>query len=165
MAKMLMGQINHARERIKALTVEKLGKAPEVPQLPTEKDFKKGLKDGSISLSPTFVTEAIGNWTAAMPRTEIKTSSGSWNYRTQGYNPGSCSIKSTCGGDLGDYLAYTWFQNTHEALVAEWKADNTEYKRREKIIKKEAGRVEDAIVLGDHAAALAALERFADFTV
>lgn len=164
MSKMLMGQIDHARGRIKQITREKLGDGPTYPEVPTPADFTKGLKDGTIRLTNALVTNAIAAWEDQSPRLEVTASTSRWidgNYQ----NVGGGKIKTLNSGDLDDYLAYMFYRNVYEAAVAKFDTDYAEFTRRKAIIEGEAVTVEDAIVLGDNAAALLALQRFAAFTL
>ena len=165
MAKMLMGQIDHARGRIKDLTREKLGESPSYPSLPDEDTFKEGIKDGTITVTPALLKNAITAWETQASRLEVERGGRSWRYQSQDYKTTPDKIITRNSGDLGDYLAYTFYQKKYEAALAVYEAELFEYNRRKALINNEATEVEDAIVLGDNAAALAALQKFAAFTV
>lgn len=163
MAKMLMGQIDHARGRIKQITREKLGDGPTYPEVPTPDDFVTGLKEGTIRLTPSLVVKAISAWENQSPRLEVTTPTSRWrngNYE----NVGGGKINTLNKGNLDDYLSYTFYRNVYESAVTKFDANFAEYTRRKSLIEGEAVAVEDAIVLGDNAAALLALQKFAAFT-
>jgi hypothetical protein len=162
---MLMGQINHARNRIKVLTAEKLGNQPDWPEVPTEKDFRDGVREGNITITPALLKNAIEAWTTRAPRLEVCRASSQWDYNSRTHVRKPARIETRNTGDLPDYLAYVYFQKKYEAAVAVYEAELLEYNRRKALIDSEATEVEDAIVLGDNAAALAALQKFAAFTV
>jgi len=165
MAKMLMGQIDHARDRIKALTREKLGECPGYPSVPSEGNFKEGVENGTIKVSSLLVNDALDAWLGQDPRITIQQSSSRYNSSSCEYETVPATLVTKNSGDLGEYLSYTYFQEKYEAAVAIYKSEIIEYNRRATLIKAEAHAVEDAIVLGDNAAALAALQAFAAFTV
>ncbi len=96
---------------------------------------------------------------------EPVSSSSRYDYKTRGYIETPARIKTVTEGDIGDYLVYVQYQKKYEAAIATYEAALEEYERRKSLITVEATKVEDAIVLGDNAAALAALQSFAAFTV
>jgi len=165
MAKMLMGQIDHARNRIQSLVTEKLGPRPSWPTVPTEDDFKEGIRQGNIAITPGFLRNAIDAWADNTPRLKVVVSGSRWNCQRREYDTKPLRIESVTSGKLDENLAYTYFQKKYEAAVAVFESELFEYNRREELIKAESVKVEDAIVLGDNAAALAALKEFAAFSV
>lgn len=164
MSKMLMGQIDHARNRIRSLTTEKLGERPTYPEVPTADDFKKGVKNGDITVTPTLLKAAILGWANKTGRLTVTGTTSRWVDGSY-VSSGGGQIKPTHVGDLDDYLSYEYYRTIYEAGVAKFDVEFTEFERRRKIIEGRAVEVEDSIVLGDNAAALVALQSFAAFSV
>ena len=51
MAKMMMGQIDHARQRVRSIKQSLLGKSPESQKTYSVRDLCNGLRDGTVKFS------------------------------------------------------------------------------------------------------------------
>jgi len=165
MAKMLMGQIDHARTRIAAIKVEKCGVKPKFPERPDSATVLKEIRAGDIVVKPTQLRQALENFINRTPVEVLQSHGGSYNYRIKDYEPKSYAITETVRGTLGECLVDVVTPATFHKDLETWKAEDAEYRRRRDLLNEEATSVEDAIVLGDNAAALAALQAFAAFEV
>jgi len=141
MAKMLMGQIDHARARVRAIKQELIGKSPASLKTYSVSDLVEGLRDGTIVFTGPQLQKFAQEWANQYARSQ-----SSYN-RT--------SFESVV-------LEYAFAQE-RAADKKRYEAENLVYQNLSKRVNDEATKVEDAIVLGDNAAALAALQAFASF--
>lgn len=159
MAKMLMGQIDHARNRIKALKAEKLGHPPEGPALKGSDALLKGLRDGSITVTGPQLKKAFEAYISETPDEQVDEIAG--NYRNN-YEVSFRVVKRP-PRSVEDALATAIYFKENSAEVARYKQETELFNLNRETLELEASCVEDAIVLGDQHAALQALQDFADF--
>jgi len=165
MGKMLMGQIDHARNRVKALSNEKLGESPTAPEMKGVQDLKNGLRDGTVVISAKKLNRAFEAWNS---NEEFKAvdSSSRYDYNLPGRPYVTVySVITKQHSSLDSYLAAVQFEATNAATVRRYMEEREVYESRKTLILSEAVQVEDAIVLGDQQAALIALQAFAAFEV
>jgi len=141
MAKMMMGQIDHARARVRAIKANLVGKAPEKEKKYSVCDLCNGLRDGTVKFSGPQLQKFAQEW------------ADSYAKETASYNKPSFEAI---------VLEYA-FTKERAAEKARWDAEQATYRALADKVNAEATKVEDAIVLGDQHAALAALTAFAAF--
>lgn len=141
MAKMMMGQIDHARARVRAIKAELLGKEPKPKETWDTNDLVNGLKDGTVKFTGAQLSKFAQEWVQAYS------------------NSGSSYNKPTYERIVLDNA----FQKERAADKKRYDAENALYQSRKERVHAEATKVEDAIVLGDQHAALEALTAFAAF--
>jgi len=163
MAKMLMGQIDHARNRLTAISKEKIGPSPTRPKQLDVDDLKKALRAGDITVSPAKMKAAFNSWVVGE---EITTVNCSTNYHYGGRsNTYTYTIVQEKPGSLEEYIAALFYDKPNAAEIKRYTKDTETFEARTAIVTVEATKVEDAIVLGDQQAALIALQAFAAFEV
>lgn len=143
MAKMMMGQIDHARNRVRAIKAELLGSSPKSEKKYDLDDLAKGLRDGTVKFTGPQLAAFNEEWVEKL-----------FEERSRYNQP-----------NLEDFLLNAAFSTERAIEKARWETENDIYQIRFKKVCDEATKVEDAIVLGDHAAALAALVAFAAFAL
>jgi hypothetical protein len=141
MAKMMMGQIDHARARVRAIKTELLGKSPKPPKVYTIDDLVQGFRDGTVVFAGTELLQFAKEWVEDYT-----------NERNSYRRP---NFENTV-------LEYA-FKEEREADQARYERQRVQYDALAHKVNTEATKVEDAIVLGDQHAALAALQSFASF--
>ena len=141
MAKMMMGQIDHARARVRAIKNGLLGSAPDDKKKYTTRDLVDGLKDGTVKFTGTQLQKFAQEWADQYTRESSSYSKPSFE-----------SI----------VLEYA-FGKERAAEKARFDAEQAVYLALLQRVGAEATKVEDAIVLGDQHAALVALQEFAAF--
>ncbi len=141
MAKMMMGQIDHARSRVRAIRTKLIGGAPDTQKTFCVSDLVTGLRNGKVSFTGAQLQKFTQQWAD-----EYASSLNSYN-RTSFEN----------------VLLENAFTPQRAAEKARWEAEHKIHQARLNKVNAEATTVEDAIVLGDNAAALAALTAFANF--
>ena len=141
MPKMLMGQIDHARGRVRQITRELLGEAPKKPAALHVSDMVQALRTGELSFSGKQLLDMVNEWTEeyAMKRSTYSSPS------------------------LEAVLLKNAFIKSRAVEEEKYQAELEKYRARQAKVNAEATKVEDAIVLGDQHAALAALQSFAKF--
>jgi len=159
-----MGQITHARERIVTITAEKLGPRPAPPEKLDHDEVMRSIRNGDTVVKPTQLRQALDNYVNRTPVDEITSSGGKYDYRTGKTSSKTYYLTQTVRSTLSQCLADVVAPPSYAADLQVWKKDQKEWERRRDLIKGEAVAVEDAIVLGDNAAALAALQAFVNFT-
>jgi len=164
MAKMLMGQIDHARDRIKQITAEKLGVRPETPERLDADALMAKVRSGALTLAPSQLKLALSNYIGKVPVEVVKSSGGNYNYRSSRQEGARYHVAEVVRDTLSECIADVILGYDSQRAVLEWKRDYDAYVIRKETLAAEATTVEDAIVLGDQAAALAALTAFAAFT-
>ena len=157
----MMGQIDHARERIQSIKAEKRGPSPEQPEVIEVVGLRIGLKDGSIVPTGPQLRRALSNFVDGVV-SERATSNSIYSTQNRAYS-NNYSIKQRAPESLEDALIDVLFENSISTDVKIWQATTAEYERISKILNDRAAIVEDAIVLGDQHAALLALQEFAAF--
>lgn len=143
MSKMMMGQIDHARQRVRDIKSRLLGEKPDSEKTWSTRDLSCGLRDGTVKFTGPELATFAKEWADAYLREQSS------------YNRPSFE-----GIVLGKAFA--------KERAAEKKRYDAELAAYEAIrikVDAKATAVEDAIVLGDQHAALAALQDFANFTV
>ena len=159
MAKMMMGQIDHARGRIKTIKAAKLGPAPDSPEIKGGNDVLEAIRDGTLAISGPRLRQAFDAFiNKTYGTTVIKTSGNYRNDYEDTYKIGE-GVPTT----LQNALANIVYGPENDAEIDRWKTETAEYKRLGKILDDKSAAVEDAIVLGDQHAALQALQEFAAF--
>ena len=141
MPKMLMGQIDHARGRVRQIKKELLGEAPKKPDALHVADMVHALRTGELSFSGKQLQDVLNDWTEA--------------YATKRSLYSSPSLETT--------LLQKAFIKSRAVEEEKYEAELEKYRARAAKVNAEATKVEDAIVLGDQHAALAALQSFAEF--
>ncbi len=159
MSKMMMGQIDHARGRIKTIVSEKRGPSPKPPAIRGGSDVLKAVREDSLAISPARLRQAFADFIAAVIGLTVVKTSG--NYRNDYAN--TYKVGEGAPVTVEDALANIVYGAANEAEVARWEAEKEEYNRIGKILTDRSAVVEDAIVLGDQHAALLALQEFAAF--
>lgn len=158
MPKMLMGQINHAKDRVAQLTKLKLEEAPKAKSHKSD-DLKADLRNGNYVPTSAQLTKAF-QLLNTKATTRIIKGTNRW------YNePATYNIRDEEPEDIYDALYFVIDAKKIAADVAAYQADLDEYNRKKNIIHTEAQRVEDIIVLGDQHAVLQALQDFEAFEV
>lgn len=159
MSKMMMGQIDHARGRIKTLKAAKLGASPESPTILGGNDVISAIREGTITVSGPRLRQAFDAYVAGVVGPTVLKESG--NYRNDyndTYKVGEgkpCSIQNA--------LANIVYGDVNAAEIERFQSETAEYNRISAILDDKAAAVEDAIVLGDQHAALQALQEFMAF--
>jgi len=143
MSKMMMGQIDHARKRVRDIKAGLLGKAPEPEKVYHINDLTVGLRDGTVTFTGAELKAFAQEWA------EESLSS------TSRYN--KVSFESIV-------LAKA-FAKERAAEKKRYDLEKAAYDSIRDRVAEKATAVEDAIVLGDQHAALAALQDFAAFKV
>jgi hypothetical protein len=165
MAKMMMGQIDHARDRIKQLKAEKLGAAPKVPAFMDTDELHTALRDGSVVPFPAQMKKALHNFTTKKPSRRIKRKNERWDYNRQQHVSDGVTVVEVIPDSISAALCDLINEKEIDEAIQIYSEEQKEYLRRSKILDDESTKVEDAIVLGDQHAALIALQEFAAFTV
>lgn len=161
MAKMLMGQIDHARKRLAEIKAEKLGASPADPEIKGKTELHSGLLDGTITVSPTALKNGFVRYTAQTPIDRVKKDSGTYrNNYTDSY-----SIRKCVPGSIDSAIADEYFYFDNVAEIERFEAETELYKLRKETLRVKSTFVEDAIVLGDQQLALVALRDFIAFEV
>ena len=160
-AKMMMGQIDHARDRIRSIKAEKLGPSPKQPEVIEVVGLRVGLKDGSIVPTGPQLRRALSNFVDGIISVRA-TSNSVYSTRNRAYS-NNYAVKDRAPENLEDALIDVLFESSISADVKVWQDATAEYQRLSKILNDRAAIVEDAIVLGDNSAALLALQEFAAF--
>ena len=141
MPKMMMGQIDHARNRVCSIKTNLLGKAPERQKTYSVGDLVSGLRNGTVKFSGLQLQKFAQEWADQYTRED------------RSYNrPNFESI----------VLEYA-FTKERAAEKTRFDAENEVYQALALVVNGRATSVEDAIVLGDQLAALQALQEFAAF--
>ena len=141
MAKMLMGQIDHARARVRAIKQGLIGKAPESVKTYSVSDLVAGLRDGTVVFTGPQLQKFAQEW--ADQYTKDRSSYNRTSFE-------SVVLENT-------------FPQERAADQKRYDAEKVVYDNLCRRVNDEATKVEDAIVLGDNAAALQALQAFAAF--
>jgi len=141
MAKMMMGQIDHARARVRAIKGGLIGKAPEAETTYNVRDLVEGLRDGTVVFTGPQLQKFAQQW------------ADQYSKETSSYN--RVNFETT--------VLDNTFAQERAAEKKRYQAEKLVYDALVLRVNEEATKVEDAIVLGDNAAALAALTAFAAF--
>ena len=161
MAKMMMGQIDHARKRIQAIKAEKRGSVPKKPDLRGGSDVLHAIREGDISISAGRLIQAFDAFLDRVVAPNLTKNSG--RYRNGVYEDDTYTITDTAPVSIEDALAAIVYSVENNAEIVRWEDETAEYKRISAILDDRSAVVEDAIVLGDQHAALQALQEFAAF--
>lgn len=143
MAKMMMGQIDHARARVRAIKNGLIGEAPKRQKTYEVCDLVNGLRDGTVKFTGAQLQKFAQEWADQY-------SNENRSYRRINFE--------------NVVLEYA-FGKERAVEKARFDAENAVYQERVRKVNAEATKVEDAIVLGDQHAALVALQSFATFTL
>jgi hypothetical protein len=141
MAKMMMGQIDHARTRVFTIKAELLGDPPDRPKEFVTADLVEGLRDGTVKFTGAQLQRFAQEWAAQYTKDRMR------------YN------RTT----FEQVVLNNAFSKERAAEKKRYDAENALYQSRKERVLAEATKVEDAIVLGDQHAALQALTDFANF--
>jgi hypothetical protein len=131
MAKMMMGQIDHARSRVRTIKAELCGKPPEPLKTYRVNDLVAGLQNGEVAFTGPQLQRLAQQWANQYVK-DARSAYGKINFET--------------------IVLDAAFAQEREVDKKRFEAEN-----------EKASAVEDAIVLGDQHAALAALQDFAAF--
>lgn len=142
MAKLLMGQINHATDRVRQLAREKLGDAPRKPEELGWSDVQRRLLDGENLLSPTVIQAAL---------VKLREAKKKANYYSS--------------PDFRNCVAEVLYEKENARALEKYETEREIHQTRVAAVAKEEARVKDIIVLGDSERILRAIEEFAKFTV
>ncbi len=159
MAKMMMGQIEHARARLKTIAAEKIGPKPASPKRLSVKDLLEGIIAGTIRVTPALLRTACNDWVAGAEVPTVKEDTH-WDHRAQTQRS-SFSIERKKLGSIEGYVASIFYSKENDAELERFKNESNVYADRKDIVTREATSVEDQIVLGDQLAAANALTAFA----
>jgi len=138
MAKMTNLQIEHARNRLNAISRQVLGPVPERPDSPAGKQFLQAVAANASIPKAALIVAA----TRALNEDNY--------YRNERFT---------------DYLAEAFFAKTIEADRKKYEAAMAKYKARSAKFIAEAIKVEDAIVLGESSEALEQLQSLAEYKI
>lgn len=141
MAKMMMGQIDHARARVRNIKGGLIGKAPDAPKSYRVQDLVEGLRDGTVVFTGPQLQKFAQEW--ADQYVKDRSSYNRVNFES--------------------VVLENAFAQDRAADQKRYDAEKLVYDNLSRRVNEEATKVEDAIVLGDNAAALAALTAFAAF--
>ena len=136
-----MGQIDHARARVRTIKAELTGTAPKPEKKYQISDLVTGLRDGTVKFTGPQLAAFSKEWAEQYAK------------ETSSYNRTNFEAI---------VLAHS-FKKQREAEKKRFEAENKVYQDRRAKVNAEATKVEDAIVLGDQHAALVALQEFAAF--
>lgn len=164
MAKMLMGQIDHARKRIQALSKLKMTEYPEMPEAPSESEMIKDIRDGKLTITPTQLRKAFNNFIEQVPSPRIERESGHYDYQLGRHVSGAAKTVDKLPSDTEDALRDLLYNKEILAASKKFTDELRAYEERKRRIEDKATEVEDIIVLGDQLAAQQALADFAAFT-
>lgn len=157
MAKMLMGQIDHARNRLRELVAAKNGEAPKRPSLVTPANVVEQLKAGELTVKAPLLKRAFDAWVNQEALVVAVVESGNYRNNYQDVN----ELKTKIPSSLEEALCALIFTDENKQRSDEYCEEKKAYDERVRRIVAESKAVEDAIVLGDHHAALQALQDFA----
>ena len=141
MEKMMMGQIDHARKRVRAIKTELLGEAPAQKKSYDTRDMVNGLRSGEVKFTGAELLKFAQEWVSEYDKDLNRYSRPNFE---------SIVLEHAFGAERA-------------ADKARFDAENEVYQDRCARVNAEATKVEDAIVLGDQHAALVALQEFAAF--
>ena len=161
MAKMMMGQIDHARQRVAELKSKKLGAAPKHPQLKGADDILKALREGSVTVTGPQLRKAFDAYINEEPAKQLQEIHG--NYKN-GY-VSTYRLAANAPKSVEAALAAVVYIKDNTAEVSRYEQEKELYDLNQTALNLKAAEVEDAIVLGDQHAALAALNDFAAYEV
>jgi len=140
MAKMMMGQIDHARNRVRTIVSNLIGKRPESVKKYDTRDLVNGLRDGTVVFTGPQLQKFAQEW-------------------ADQYINGSSYNRTS----FEAVVLENSFLQERAADTKRYDAEKLVHNNLVNRVNAEATKVEDAIVLGDNAAALAALTAFATF--
>jgi hypothetical protein len=149
MAKMMMGQIDHARQRVAELKKAKLGDQPKTPDLKGAGDILKALREGSVTVTGPQLRKAFDAYILHYSN----------NYTS------TYSLKKSAPQSVEAALATVIYIKENTAEVSRFEQETELFNLNQEALNLKASEVEDAIVLGDQHAALAALNDFAAYEV
>jgi hypothetical protein len=161
MAKMMMGQIDHARNRVAELKKAKLGDRPKTPDLKGAGDILKALREGSVTVTGPQLRKAFDAYILQDESKQVHEQSGNYsNNYTSTY-----SLKKSAPQSVEAALATVIYIKENTAEVSRFEQETELFNLNQEALNLKASEVEDAIVLGDQHAALAALNDFAAYEV
>ena len=142
MAKMMMGQIDHARARVREIKAKLLGEQPEPVKSYNTSALSAAIRSGEQTFTGAQLQKLAQEW-------------ASHTRKASYYNRPS----------FESIVLEHAFAKERAADKKRYDAERKVYDEKAAVVNAEATKVEDAIVLGDQHAALAALTDFAAFTV
>lgn len=163
MSKMLMGQINHARDRVKQLKAEKSGNSPRTPKFLDSTRFLEDLKKGAVTVTGPKLKEAFNAYISGIKLPCVESSS-KYNFELRAHVT-TYELTEKSASSVEDALAAREYLKINEAEALRYNRERELYELRQEALTVKAQQVEDAIVLGDQQAALIALQEFATFDV
>ena len=161
MSKMMMGQIDHAKARVKELKLAKYGDKPLPPKLKGSSDVILAIRENDISITAPTLRRAFDAYVDEEVSPGVKKESGSYknDFKTR------YTLAEKAPSSIEAALASIIYEKVNAAECARWEAETELYDTRQEAINIAATNCEDAIVLGDQHAALVALQEFANFEV
>lgn len=161
MAKMMMGQIDHARSRIREIKAEKLGDSVTDPDVPGKEQLRERILDGTLVVTPAQLRKAFNEFAEQIPSERVNSSSR-YSYSAS-RSVKKYEVTTKAPDSVDQALVNVVYAGLIASEIERWTAESLEYDRLQAILNKRASIVEDAIVLGDNSAALLALQEFAAF--
>lgn len=161
MSKMMMGQIDHAKARVKELKLAKYGDKPRVPKLKGSSNVLLAIREGALHITAPQLRRAFDDYIDEVVAPGVEKTSGNYqnDFKT------SYAFVETAPCSIEAALASVIYNKVNAVERARWEAETELYDTRQEAINIAATNCEDAIVLGDQHAALIALQEFANFEV
>jgi len=160
MSKMLMGQINHARDRVSQLKAEKLGPEPARAVYKGASTLKEELRSHTVKeLSAAVIKRGWEDYLAGKNLTLVTEISGKYS---NGY-VSTYKLEKKAPSSVEDAIAAVLYLKVNTQTFDRWEQEKELFNLRQEALNLKAQTVEDAIVLGDQQAALHALNEFAAF--
>ena len=132
MAKMNYKQIEHCQKRLSTITASKIGQRPVKPEPPSEEDFVQSILSGERTISNALLKRACEKW----------------------------QDKKSYHYDLQNALIELTFAEESKKELAAYEKQRKIYDALRDRVRAERDSIEDEIVLGDQAAAMALLRAF-----
>jgi len=161
MPKMMMGQIEHARKRVKELQNQKYGPAPEQPKLKTGSDLVNAVQEGKLRVSGSQLKRGFEIYVSRDSIAVVQEINHGYSRNWEK----SLKLANSPAESVEDALASIIFAGENAAEVDRYQQEKELYETRKQAIDLKATEVEDAIVLGDQQRALDALNDFSSFEV
>jgi len=161
MSKMMMGQIDHAKNRVAELKKEKYGDSVKRVNIKDGENLLKELRNGEWQVTGTAIKQAFDNFVNELPGPTVNKKTGNYQNNYEAYY----TIVNVPATSVEDALATIVYRVQNLTEITRWEDETELYNTRKEAIDIKATQVEDAIVLGDQHAALLALQDFAAFEV
>lgn len=161
MPKMLMGQIDHARKRVKQIKAEKVGAKPTLPDTMSQDELHEQIKSGELNIPLKTVQEAFAAFRDGR-KFKLPQERNIYSYQ-ENRRIYTTVLDDKVPDSIDAAIRYILIEEQIAKDVSEYKIALEKWTALERAVELEATSVEDAIVLGDQSAALKALKKFADF--